>query len=105
MFPVLRSLNSNNKVIPLLKLQGVGRYGGMELRLPVFLTWTTDEGERLTSRFGRFTPGEKVLGVHWLGGWVDQNESEGGGEERTVCLSKESNSCSRFDCESVLVIH
>lgn len=56
----------------MFKLQGVGRYGGIELRLPVFLTWTTDEDEWLASCFCRFTPGEKALGMHWIGGWLDQ---------------------------------
>jgi hypothetical protein len=28
-------------------------------------------GEWPTSRHGRFTPGERVPGTHWIGGWVD----------------------------------
>jgi hypothetical protein len=28
-------------------------------------------GEWSTSRPGRFTPGERVPGTHWIGGWVD----------------------------------
>jgi hypothetical protein len=28
-------------------------------------------GEWSTSRPGRFTPGERAPGTHWIGGWVD----------------------------------
>jgi hypothetical protein len=28
-------------------------------------------GEWSTSRPGRFTPGERALGTHFIGGWVD----------------------------------
>jgi hypothetical protein len=28
-------------------------------------------GEWLSSRPGHFTPGERALGTHWIGGWVD----------------------------------
>jgi hypothetical protein len=28
-------------------------------------------GERSASRPGRYTPGERVPGTHWVGGWVD----------------------------------
>jgi hypothetical protein len=34
------------------------------------LTSALDEGEWSTSRPGRFTPGERVPGTHWIGGWV-----------------------------------
>jgi hypothetical protein len=28
-------------------------------------------GEWSTSRPGRFTPGERAPGAHWIGGWMD----------------------------------
>jgi hypothetical protein len=27
--------------------------------------------QEITSRRGRFTPGERASGTHWIGGWVD----------------------------------
>jgi hypothetical protein len=35
------------------------------------LTSALDGGEWSASRFGRFTPMERALGTHWIGGWVD----------------------------------
>jgi hypothetical protein len=32
---------------------------------------TSELVQRPASRPGRFTPGEKVRGTHWIGGWVD----------------------------------
>jgi hypothetical protein len=36
---------------------------------PPFLTSALDGGEWLASRPGRFAPGERVTGVHRIGGW------------------------------------
>jgi hypothetical protein len=38
---------------------------------PHFLDLGTSPGEWSTSRPGRFTPGERAPGTHWIGGWVD----------------------------------
>jgi hypothetical protein len=38
---------------------------------PPFLTSALDEGEWSASRSCRFTPGERALGTHYIGGWVD----------------------------------
>jgi hypothetical protein len=38
---------------------------------PHFLTSAQVGGEWSTSRRGRFTPGERAPGTHWIGGWVD----------------------------------
>jgi hypothetical protein len=38
---------------------------------PLFLTSALVGGEWSTSRPGRFTPGERVPGTHWIGDWVD----------------------------------
>jgi hypothetical protein len=42
-------------------------YGGVD----VFLTSALDEGEWPASHPSRLTPGERVPGTHWIGGWVD----------------------------------
>jgi hypothetical protein len=34
------------------------------------LTSALDGGEWSASRAGRFTPGERAPGTHWIGGWV-----------------------------------
>jgi hypothetical protein len=40
-------------------------------RIHIFLTSALVGGEWSTSRTGRFTPGERATGTHWIGGWVD----------------------------------
>jgi hypothetical protein len=45
-------------------------YWGMEVQLHAFLTSALDEGEWSASRPGRFTPRERALGTHWIGGWL-----------------------------------
>jgi hypothetical protein len=37
---------------------------------PYFLTSALDGGEWSVSRTGRFTPGERARGTHWIGGWM-----------------------------------
>jgi hypothetical protein len=44
---------------------------GMDLYIHIFLTSALVAGEWSTSRYGRFTPGERAPGTHWIGGWVD----------------------------------
>jgi hypothetical protein len=43
----------------------------------VFLTSALVGGEWSTSRPGRFTPGERAPGTHWIGGWVDLRAGSG----------------------------
>jgi hypothetical protein len=38
---------------------------------PRILTFALVGGERSASRSGRFSPGERAPGTHWIGGWVD----------------------------------
>jgi hypothetical protein len=45
-------------------------YEGVDVYIHVFLTSALVGGELSTSRLGRFTPGERAPGTHWLGGWV-----------------------------------
>jgi hypothetical protein len=44
---------------------------GVDVEIHIFLTSALVEGECSTSRPGRFTPGERAHGTHWIGGWVD----------------------------------
>jgi hypothetical protein len=43
-------------------------YGGVDVQIHVFLTSALVGGG--ASRLGHFTPGERVPGTHWIGGWV-----------------------------------
>jgi hypothetical protein len=44
---------------------------GVDVQIHIFFTSTLVGGEWSTSRPGRFTPGERAPGIHWIGGWVD----------------------------------
>jgi hypothetical protein len=46
-------------------------YGGVDIQIHIFLTSTLTRGEWSASRLGRFTPGERAHGTHWIRGWVD----------------------------------
>jgi hypothetical protein len=46
-------------------------YGEVEVQVRVSLTSALVGGEWSVSRPGRFTPGERVPGTRWIGGWVD----------------------------------
>jgi hypothetical protein len=46
-------------------------YGGMDVQIRIFLTSALVGGEWTASQIGRFTPGERAPGTHWIGGWVD----------------------------------
>jgi hypothetical protein len=46
-------------------------YGGVDVYIHIFLTSALAGGEWSASRLGRFTPGERSPGTHWIGGWVD----------------------------------
>jgi hypothetical protein len=45
-------------------------YGGVDVYIHIFLTPALVGGEWSDSRPGHFTPGERVPGTHWIGGWV-----------------------------------
>jgi hypothetical protein len=45
-------------------------YRGVDVWTHVFLTSALAGGEWSASRPGRFTPGERAPGTHWIGGWV-----------------------------------
>jgi hypothetical protein len=43
------------------------------------------------SRPYRFTPGERVAGIHWIGGWVGSRTGLDAVEERKILHCRESN--------------
>jgi hypothetical protein len=45
-------------------------YVGMDVGIHIFLTSAIVGGECSASHPGRFTPGERAPGTHWIGGWV-----------------------------------
>jgi hypothetical protein len=45
-------------------------YGGLNVRIHIFLTSALAGGERSASRPYRFTPEESEPSTHWIGGWV-----------------------------------
>jgi hypothetical protein len=45
--------------------------GGVYVQIHIFLTSAIAGGEWSASRSGRFTPGERTLGTHCIGGWVN----------------------------------
>jgi hypothetical protein len=47
-----------------------GVLGEWRYRSTHSLTSALDGGEWSASRPGRFTPGERAPGTHWIGGWV-----------------------------------
>jgi hypothetical protein len=46
-------------------------YGGVDVKIHIFLTSALAGGEWSASRPGRFTSGERAPGTYWIGGWVD----------------------------------
>jgi hypothetical protein len=46
-------------------------HGGVDVQIDIILTSALAGGEWSASRPGRFTPRERALGTHWIGGWVD----------------------------------
>jgi hypothetical protein len=57
--------------IRVTKPQAVKTYGGAEVYVHAFLTSALVGGEWLTSRAGRFIPGERTSDIHWTWGWVN----------------------------------
>jgi hypothetical protein len=45
-------------------------YGGVDVCIHIILTSALAGGEWSASRPCRLTPGERVPGTHWIGGWV-----------------------------------
>jgi hypothetical protein len=49
-----------------------------------FLITALDVGEQSASRPGRFIPGERVPGTHWIGGYVDPTAGPEAAEYRKI---------------------
>jgi hypothetical protein len=45
-------------------------YGGVDVYTHIFLTSALVRGECSASCPSRFNSGERVPGIHWIGGWV-----------------------------------
>jgi hypothetical protein len=45
-------------------------YERVDQSIQAFLTWILVGGEWSALRPGRFVPGERAPGTHWIGGWV-----------------------------------
>jgi hypothetical protein len=45
-------------------------YGGVDIYIHIFLTSALLRGEWSASYTGRFTPGERAPGTHWIEGWM-----------------------------------
>jgi hypothetical protein len=45
-------------------------YGGVDVETPCFLDLGTSSRGVVSFTPRRFTPGERALGTHWIGGWV-----------------------------------
>jgi hypothetical protein len=45
-------------------------YWGVHVYMHIFLTSALVAGEWSASRPGNYTPGERTLGTHRIGGWV-----------------------------------
>jgi hypothetical protein len=58
-------------------------YGGVDVYIHIFLTSALAGGEWSASRPGRFTPGERAPGTHWIGGWVDPRAGVDDVDKRT----------------------
>jgi hypothetical protein len=46
-------------------------YGGVDVQIHIFLTSALVGGEWSASRPGRYNPGKRAPGTHWIGGWVE----------------------------------
>jgi hypothetical protein len=46
-------------------------YGGVDVKVHIFLTLAVVGDEWPVSRHCCFTPGERTPGTHWIGSWMD----------------------------------
>jgi hypothetical protein len=59
---------------------------------PRFFTSALAGGERSASRPGRFTPGERAPGTHWIEGWLGPWIGLNDMEIENSCPQRDSNS-------------
>jgi hypothetical protein len=70
--------------------------------VPSFLTLALAVGKWLASHPGRFTPGQKSPGNHWIGGWVGSSIGLNIADQRKIsCSYWESNP----DSSTCMFIH
>jgi hypothetical protein len=62
-------------------------YGGVDVQIRIFLTSALAGGEWSASRLGRFTPRDRALRTHWIGGWVDPRAGLDGVEKNLYLCS------------------
>jgi hypothetical protein len=67
-------------------------YTGLDVQIHVFLISVLDEGEWSASRPGRFNIGERALGTHYIGGWLDPRTDLDDVEKIKSCPYRDSNS-------------
>jgi hypothetical protein len=60
-------------------------YEGVDVQTHVFLISALVGGERSALRPGRFTPGERTPGTHWIGGWKGPRNGMHEMEKRKFC--------------------
>jgi hypothetical protein len=59
-------------------------YGVVDVQIHIFLTSALAGGVWSASRPGRFTPGAKAPGTHWIEGWVDPRAGPDDVEKRKI---------------------
>jgi hypothetical protein len=64
----------------------------MDVYIQIFVTSALAGGEWSASRPGRFIPGERVPGIHWIGGWVDTRTGLDDVEKRKFLTLQDSKS-------------
>jgi hypothetical protein len=67
-------------------------YGRVDVWIHIFLTSALVGGEWSASRPGRFTPGERALGTHWIGGCVGPRAGLDNMEKAKFFTYRDSNS-------------
>jgi hypothetical protein len=71
-------------------------YVGVHVYIHIFLTSALVGGEWSTSRPCRFTPGERALGTHLIGGWVGPRAGLDDVEKRKFLTPPSSTALSRL---------
>jgi hypothetical protein len=61
-------------------------YWGVDVEIHIFLTSALVGVEWSASRLGRFIPGKRDPGIHWVGGWVDPRASLDDAEKRKFLI-------------------